>query len=61
MIFLENNEKGEHFSESHKNFDANELFDMIGKSLKVERVEYFGYLGYFARLSDINNVYRFSF
>ena len=52
--------KGEHFSESHKNFDANELISVIGRSLKVEKVEYFGYFGYFLLgFPDINNIYRF--
>lgn len=52
--------KGEHFSESHKNFYANELINVIGRSLKVERVEYFGYLGYFLLgFPDINNIYKF--
>lgn len=52
--------RGEHFSESHKNFDAKELISVIGKSLKVEKVEYFGYLGYFLLgFPDINNIYRF--
>jgi len=52
--------KGEHFTESHKNFKDKELISMIGKELKIQKVSYFGYIAYaLLGFPDIMDIYRF--
>ena len=38
--------RGEHFSEGHKNFSSEELAGAVGAHLEVEEVSYMGYLAY---------------
>lgn len=38
--------RGEHFDEDHKNFRTGELTALIGRHLRVDAVEYMGYIAY---------------
>jgi ubiquinone/menaquinone biosynthesis C-methylase UbiE/uncharacterized protein YbaR (Trm112 family) len=38
--------RGEHFDEDHKNFRTGELTAILGRHLRVEAVEYMGYVAY---------------
>ncbi|MFC1511329.1 class I SAM-dependent methyltransferase [Candidatus Margulisiibacteriota bacterium] len=52
--------KTEHFSEGHKNFDRKELLALIGSKLRVEDVQFFGYIAYpLIGFPDLIDVFRY--
>ena len=54
-------EKGEHFSDSHKNFRVKELLDIISSELHVDKLYYFGYIAYpLLGFPDIIDVFKFA-
>ncbi|MCJ7691884.1 MAG: methyltransferase domain-containing protein [Sedimentisphaerales bacterium] len=52
--------RGEHFSEEHKNLSKKLLFELFGPYFKVDEVSYFGYIAYpLIGFPDIINAFRF--
>jgi ubiquinone/menaquinone biosynthesis C-methylase UbiE len=53
------NWRGEHFSESHRNFRHQEIIDLVGEKFTIDKVMYSGYLAYLLGFPDIVDVSKF--
>jgi len=51
--------KGEHFSDEHKNMEADELIDAISRFFAIDRVLYFGYFAYPLGFPDMFDIGKY--
>lgn len=53
------NWQGKHFSESHKNFRRQEILNLVGSKLKIEKVMFSGYAAYLLGFPDVFDIAKF--